>query len=180
MNLLTNICEYSEAHLTEAMTQQMKRLQGKKNYFLYGAIGLLLVYSLFMWIIRKEQNYLFYGLLALAMAGVMYFNNRSLPRRTARLQVARIREKGSGLEFRFCFEEEAVTIQPLYGGDATPVPYRSISSMVRTEHLILLFTEERQMLLLDPDRFDGGTETEFLNLAQQRFPRALPKVKGNG
>lgn len=172
--VLTNTCEYSEEHLTEALSVQIRELQKRKNILFYAAAGLLLAYSLYGWLIGKDRNYLFYALLCAACFGLLILTNRSLPRRTAKLQVARILQQNGSLSFQSQFREDGVAVLSPTGVENSLVPYERFSKLVSTAHLLLLFTDERKMILLDPTRFEGGTERDLMELLRQKCPKVLP------
>ena len=175
--ILSNTCEYNEAHLTEALRVQSKEVQGRKNLFLYLAIGLLLAYSLYGWLGLGDGQYLIFCLLCLLMVGILAYLNLGLPRRTAKLQVLRIREKNGGLVFQSQFRPEGVAMLSPSGAENSLLPYSAFSKLVRTEHLLLLFTQDKQMILMDPARFDGGSEEDLFRLLEEKCPGVLPRVK---
>ncbi len=111
------------------------------------------------------------------MYGLLLYTNYSLPRRTAKLQAARIREKNGGLEFRILFRPEEIAMVSPGGTEDAQVPYAEFSRIRQTPGLILLFTDEKKMILLDPARFEGGTEADFRRLMEEKCPRALPREK---
>lgn len=172
--VLTNTCEYSEEHLTEALQVQIRELQKKRNILFYVAAGLLLAFSLYGWLFRGDKSYLFYALICAASFGLLFWTNASLPRRTAKLQVARIREKNGSLTFQSQFREEGVAMLSPTGAENSLVPYERFTKLRSTAHLLLLFTDARQMILLDPARFDGGTEQDLWHLLERKCPGVLP------
>lgn len=175
--ILCNRCEYSEEHLTEALRAQTQELQKKKNLILAIAIGLLLAFSVYTWLSTGEQKYVLYALICAGMYGLLLYTNYSLPRRTAKLQAARIREKNGGLEFRILFRPEEIAMVSPGGTEDAQVPYAEFSRIRQTPGLILLFTDEKKMILLDPERFEKGTEADFWRLMNEKCPRAVPKAK---
>lgn len=176
--VLTNTCEYSEEHLTEAMQSQMGKRQSGKSLLLCAAIGLLLIFSLYNWLIGGKSQYAFYALICAGSYILLLITNRSLPRRMAKLQAARLRERNSSLEFQSRFLEEGIVMRSPSGTEEDPIPYTRFARVVDTRRLILLLTDAKQMILLDPTRFEGGTEADFRRLMEEKCPRAVPLEKG--
>ncbi|MBR3077525.1 MAG: YcxB family protein [Oscillospiraceae bacterium] len=63
------------------------------------------------------------------------------------------------------------------GTEDAQVPYAEFSRIRQTPGLILLFTDEKKMILLDPERFEKETEADFWRLMNEKCPRAVPKAK---
>lgn len=60
---------------------------------------------------------------------------------------------------------------------ATHTRYEHIRSVKLRPGLILLWTKGRQFYMLDPERFEKGTEADFWRLMNEKCPRAVPKAK---
>ena len=172
---MTNICEYNEAVLTEAMAVQFHRVQRKRNLVFYVLCGIMLAASLGGWLTGGDPRYGLYGLITLGFLGMLLYFNWALPKRVARAQVPRIREQNGGLTFCTQFREEGLTLVGPTGEEASAVPYGSILGLTETEHLLLLFNREKHMIILDRSRFSGGTEADFRQFLSEKCPLALPK-----
>ena len=77
-------------------------------------------------------------------------------------------------EYRF-YDESIVSL--MNGEENAEVTYDNIRRLYRSRNYIILSTFSRKMLLLSPSGFDYGDETDFMNLAEVKFPKALPKKK---
>ncbi len=180
MNFLTNRCEYNEAHLTEANRIQLGVQNRKKNLIFAGLIGALLLYSLYSWLIARQTNSAFYVLICLLMMVMLVVDTRIRPGRNARLQIPRIQEKNGGLCFESQFREEALVMLNPSGEESSVIPYERLSRAVVSQNLILLFTPERHMILLDRQGFSGGTEADFWRLLEEKQPQIQKKEAAHG
>ena len=176
-NWLTNTCEYDVAHLTEAVRAQFRESQRTKNLVLgILAVGML-IFSLCGLLIRGDDKYRFSVLLSAVMIVLLVYTNLALPGKAAKSQAARIREANGGSRFHFAFREEGLVLVPPSGEESAPIPCGSFSKLMQTQNLILIFTEEKKMLLLDRARFQHGTEADFWKLMGEKCPAALPKKR---
>ena len=174
MEYLSNVCEYNEAILTEALTAQFRETQRRKNLIFYVLVSLLLVFCLVNWFISKDSYYLLLSAFCLLLYGMLVFNSRILPRRTAKLQIPRIQEKNGGLQFQTRFLEDGAAVLNPMGEESARVPYGQLAKLVETEQLILLFNRDKQMIILDRSGFRGGDEAAFRQLLKERCPVLLP------
>lgn len=168
--VLTNVCDYNEDHLAQALRFQTLSTQRKKNIFLVVLIALLLGFSLYEWAVKGDQQYLIFAILSVAMGGMLAYTNFLLPRRFAKKQEARIREKNGGVTFRSRFEEDGVHVVGPTGEESGLTPYGDFRKLAETPALLMLVTESRQMVLLDRARFENGTEADFRTLLADRCP----------
>ena len=173
--VLTNICEYDENHLTQAMKIQLRVHQKNKNLFLMILIAALLCFSLFKWLTGGDSQFLVFAILSVVMAGLLAYTNYGLPRLTARRQIPLLREKNGGLRFQFQFREEGVAVLGPTGEETALRPYGDFIKLVETPDLFLLLTESKQMILLDRQGFRNGTEADFRALAKERIPQFAAK-----
>ena len=171
---LTNVCEYDEKHLGEALRFQTRDTQSRKNLFLAVLLLGLLGFSLYQWFANKSSQYLLFALLSVAMGGMLAYTNLLLPLRFAKKQAERIREKNGGQCFRFLFREEGVATVGPTGEEAALTAYSAFRKLAETPELLILVTESRQMILLDRARFENGTEEDFRALLRERCPSVLP------
>lgn len=176
MEFLTNACEYNESVLTEALTVQLRETQRRKNLIFVVVISLLLVFCLVTWIASKDSHYLVLSILCLFLYGMLYFNARFLPGRTAKLQVPRIQQKNGGLLFQAQFLDEDITVLNPTGEESGRVPYPELEKLVETEHLILLFNRDKHMILLNRDGFRGGSEADFWRRMNEKCPAVVPEA----
>ena len=171
---LSNACDYSEANLAEAVRQRMKQTKKLQTWLLLGTIAALLVYSLVAWFLQRQSRNLIFAAISLLLLGLAGYVLFVLPGKAARNQAATIREKNGGLTFRSCFREEEIGFIRPDGEESSRIPYRALDKIVRSPKLLLLFTADKQMLLLDPDRFTNGTEADFWKLMNEKRPSAVP------
>ena len=173
--LLSNACEYNEPHLAEAVRQQMLQLRRIQNLLLAATLLVLLVYSAILWFKTSQTRYLVFAAVALIMGLFLVYMIFFLPRKSAKAQVEKIRQKAGGINFRTVFRESGIGFINPAGEESTQVSFRTVDKVVPSKDLILLFTADRQMILLDRNRFENGTETDFWQLMNEKRPGAVPK-----
>lgn len=174
--LLTNACDYNEAHLAEAVRQQMRQTRRLQNLLLGVTLTVLLVYSLILWFKLHQTRYLFFSGAALLVGMFLLYMIFLLPGKSAKAQVEKIRQKTGGINFRTVFRPEGIGFINPAGQETTTVSYRTVDKVVPAKDLILLFTAEKQMILLDPGRFENGVEEDFWKLMNEYCPSAVPKA----
>ena len=175
--LLSNACEYNEAHLAEAGRQQMRQTRRVQNLLLAATLVVLLVFSVISWFRLHETRYLIFGGVAVIMGLFLLYMLFVLPGKSAKTQVEKIRQKTGGISFRTVFRESGIGFINPTGNETTQVSYRTVEKAVPSKDLILLFTADRQMILLDAGRFEDGTEADFWKLMNEKRPGAVPKER---
>ena len=175
-NKLTNLCDYNAAHLGEALGYQMRTGRKTRNLLLSAAAVIILLYSLWVWLIVGESKYWVTAALSLVMMGMLAFTNFAAPRATAKNQAAKIREVNGGSDFRFEFREEDL-LMTLPSGEEDAVAYDSLTRAVGLKTLILIFTNAQTMLILDRAGFQNGTEEDFWTQLVENCPSILIKKK---
>lgn len=175
--LLSNACEYNEAHLAEAVRQQMRQTRRVQNLLLAATLVVLLVFSVISWFRLHETRYLIFGGVAVIMGLFLLYMLFVLPGKSAKTQVEKIRQKTGGISFRTVFRESGIGFINPTGNETTQVSYRTVEKAVPSKDLILLFTADRQMILLDAGRFEDGTEADFWKLMNEKRPGAVPKER---
>ena len=175
--LLSNACEYNDAHLAEAVRQQMRQTRRVQNLLLAATLVVLLVFSVISWFRLHETRYLIFGGVAVIMGLFLLYMLFVLPGKSAKAQVEKIRQKTGGISFRTVFRESGIGFINPTGNETTQVSYRTVEKAVPSKDLILLFTADRQMILLDAGRFEDGTEADFWRLMNEKRPSAVPKER---
>ena len=175
-NHLTNVCDYDAAHLGEALGYQLRSGRKTRNLLLIAAALIILVYSLYVWLIGGESKYWITAFLSVVMLGLLAFTNFIAPRAAAKSQAAKIQEVNGGSAFRFEFREEDV-LMTLPSGEQDPVRCDSLTRAVQTKNLILIFTNAQTMLILDRAGFQNGTEEDFWSLIVEKCPAILISKK---
>jgi type II secretory pathway component PulM len=174
--LLTNRCDYSAAHLTEALQHQLLQTQKRKILLLLGLILLVVIYALVR-VSQGDKSAFMFLFLALMMLAIMAYANFGMPAKAAKAQVKALLERNGSTELSTRFLEDGVSISNARGEDTPVISYNELEKTIRSKSLWLIFTSSKQMMLLDPARFEPGGEAAFLALAGERFPHAAPKTK---
>ena len=176
-NNLLNVCDYDAAHLGEALGYQMRSGREVRNLFLIAAALIILGYSLYVWLIGGESKYWATAFLSVVMLVLLAFTNYAAPMLTARRQAAKIREVHGGSAFRFEFREEDLGMTQPSGEQSEPVAWDSLTRAAQTRDLILVFTKNQTMLILDRSGFQNGTEDDFWRLISEKCPSLLISKK---
>ena len=79
-------------------------------------------------------------------------------------------------ESKLIFSPEELIVCFDYSQDQIRMPYKELRKVLVTKDLLLLKTKAKQFYLLDPQRFENGTEADFWKLMNQRCPKAVPKA----
>lgn len=174
--LLTNYCDYSADHLTEALRHQLLDSQKRKILLLLALILFVLIYSVARLLMGDNSGLLFL-FLSLMLLAIMAYANFGTPIKAAKAQAKAIQDRNGSTELSARFLEEGVTIANAKGEDTPLISYNELEKTIRSRNLWLIITSSRQMMLLDPARFEPGGEAAFLALARERFPHAAPKTK---
>ena len=101
------------------------------------------------------------------------------PARFAKLQLRRMQENYQADSIEFCTDFYPDDISGRRNGaeSATHMRYANIKSVKLCPGLILLWTKGRQFNMLDPARFENGTEADFWRLMNEKCPKAVPRAK---
>ena len=100
------------------------------------------------------------------------------PDQNVRVMMKRLQESRQIKEFesKLIFTPEEITICFDYSQDQIHLPYKEVRKVLVTKDLLLLKTKARQHYLMDPQRFENGTEADFWTCMNQRCPKAVPKA----
>ena len=128
--LLSNACEYNEAHLAEAVRQQMRQTRRVQNLLLAATLVVLLVFSVISWFRLHETRYLIFGGVAVIMGLFLLYMLFVLPGKSAKAQVEKIRQKTGGISFRTVFRESGIGFINPTGNETTQVSYRTVEKAV--------------------------------------------------
>lgn len=172
--LLTNRCDYDETRLTAALGEMLQGRRRKQNTVLAVGAAMLLAYCVIAWFKFRDGLYPVLGAALLALAVLMVYLIRRLPARLAKKQAARLRETNGGPGFSALFRADGVCLRNAKGQESAAVPYSVLARVAEPSGQILLLTAQKQMILLDPDRFEGGTEADFWRLMNENCREALP------
>ncbi|MBQ1678567.1 MAG: hypothetical protein II062_03410 [Oscillospiraceae bacterium] len=101
------------------------------------------------------------------------------PARFAKLQLRRMQENYQADSIEFCtdFYPDELSGRRNGAESATHMRYANIKSVKLCPGLILLWTKGRQFNMLDPARFENGTEADFWRLMNEKCPKAVPRAK---
>ena len=172
--LLTNRCDYDEAHLTAALGEQLRGQRRKQNIVLAIGAALLLAYCVVAWFKFRDTQYLIVGAIMLVLGAALAYLVFRMPARAARKQAARIAEVNGGKSFRILFRTDDIGFVNPKDEEISAVPYSRLMRIAEPNGLIVLITVEKRMLLADPRGFADGSEADFWRLMNEKCRDALP------
>ena len=167
---LTNRCRMDEASLKKAYTWT-SRNQRRILLACSAAMVLLAIYLLW-W---KGLEHLTLILFAAPVAYLILAF--TLPARFTKLQLRRMEEtlQADRVDTTVEFHPEEIVNKREGSDNTTQLRYTAIKTVAAFSGLILLWTQGKQFVLLDPARFENGTEADFWRLMNEKCPNAVPK-----
>ena len=169
--LLTNHCVMDE--------KTLRRVYGRifrKNLMLfYLGAGLMAAFGLLMIVLTGGVSP-FSAFLLIAAAVYLGLGIRQ-PQKQAKRQIRSYEDDGSGSspEVTVWFDDETFSARREGMEEQTDIPYDSVSAIFDMGSRIILWTREKQYVVLDTTRFENGTEDEFWKRMQKVCPEAMPK-----
>ena len=115
----------------------------------------------------------------LVAAAVVYlFMGLRQPRKQAKRQIQRYEAAGSGSspEVTVWFDDELFCAQREGMAEQTDIPYPNVAAVYDLGDRIILWTNEKQYVVLDVARFENGSEDDFWALMREKCAWALPKA----
>ncbi len=169
--LLSNRCVMDERTLRKTYARVFRRTL---SLFYFGA-GLIAAFSLLLIVLQGTLSPLPVFLL---LAGALYlFVGLRMPKKQARRQIQRYEAAGSGAspEVAVWFGEDELTGRREGFEELTHIDYGSIRSVLPAGDRIVIWTEQKQYVVLDVARFENGSEADFWSLMNRKCPAAVPK-----
>lgn len=169
--LLTNHCVMDE--------KLLRRIYGRifrKNLRLfYLGAGLMAAFGLLLIVLLGRLSP-FPAFLLIAAAAYLFLGIRQ-PRKQAKRQIQSYEASGSGPspEVTVWFDAEAFYARREGMEEQTDIPYDRMSAIFDMGDRIILWTNEKQYIVLDTARFENGTEDDFWKLMQEKCAWAMPK-----
>jgi hypothetical protein len=170
-SVLTNRCVMDQATIRKTYA----RIYRRNLMLFYLGSGLMAAFSLLLILLQGTLSPL-PGFLLLA-AGVYLFIGLRQPGKQAKLQLLRYEQSGGSAspEVTVRFREEELTARREGLEDPTHISYNELQSILLDGSRIILWTEEKQFIVLDPARFENGSEAAFWKLMNEKRPDLVPK-----
>ncbi len=178
---LKNRCAFNEDYLREAMAGYARRPLYAILYLALALIALtLVVLQIILFSLHALQTTLLIESLVIVLLAVflIWFHYGLQPRYTAKLQIKRHIDTGRPAAYETCamFLEQEILGSADVSNDLLHLQYDTIRRVFKTKRLIVLVTKNRLLLMLDPQRFENGTEADFRKLLSEKCPGLrLPK-----
>lgn len=168
---LSNRCVMDERTLRKTYSRIFRRTL---SLFYFGA-GLIAAFSLLLIVLQGTLSPL--PAFLLVAAALYLFVGLRMPRKQARRQIQRYEAAGSGTspEVAVWFGPEELTGRREGFEELTHIDYDSIRSVLPAGDRIVLWTAEKQYVVLDVARFENGSEADFWKLMIEKCPLALPR-----
>ena len=169
-NCLINRCRTDKTALQKAYTWTSRNT---RRILLAGSAGILLAAILLI-----SHSGLGPVALILLVAPVAYLILAfTLPARFTKLQLRRMEEtlQADRVDTTVEFHPEEIVNKREGSDNTTQLRYTAIKTVAAFSGLILLWTQGKQFILLDPARFENGTEADFWKLMNEKCPNAVPK-----
>ena len=168
--VLTNRCRMDKTTLQKAYTWTAR----SQRRILLACSAALLLLAIFL-LSRRGLEHLTLILFAAPVAyGILAF---TMPARFTKLQLRRMEEsfQADHLDTTVEFHPEEIVNKREGSDNTTQLRYTAIKTVAVLSGLILLWTQGKQFVLLDPARFENGTEADFWRLMNEKCPNAVPK-----
>ena len=169
---LINRCRMDKTTLQKAYTWTAR---SQRRILLACSAVMLLLAIFLLW--RRGLEHLTLILFAAPVAyGILAF---TMPARFTKLQLRRMEEsfQTDQLDTTVEFHPEEIVNKREGSDNTTQLRYAAIKTVAVLSGLILLWTQGKQFVLLDPTRFENGTEADFWKLMNEKCPNAVPKGK---
>ena len=167
---LTNRCRMDKTALQKAYTWTSRNT---RRILLAGAVVMLLAAILLLYRGGAGQLAVFLLILPVAYLILAF----TLPARFTKLQLRRMEEtfQADHVDTTVEFHPEEIVNKREGSDNTTQLRYTAIKTVAVFSGLILLWTQGKQFVLLDPARFENGTEADFWKLMNAKCPQAVPK-----
>ena len=170
--LLANRCLMDE----KTLRRTYGRIFRKNLMLFYVGAGLMAAFGLLLVLLGGLSPFPVF----LLAAAVLYLTmGLRQPKKQAKRQIQRYEASGSGSgpEVTVWFDEEEFSAQREGMEEQTDISYDDMNAVYDLGDRIILWTNQKQYIVLDPARFENGAEADFWQLAQEKFPWALPKTR---
>jgi hypothetical protein len=99
--------------------------------------------------------------------------------RAVRLSLERRRQQGTpeDLEITLRFGPSEIEKENSFTRKPDSFPYDQIVSILRSGDAFQMLVKTNVVYILDPDRFEHGTEADFWRLMNEKCPKAVPKKR---
>ncbi len=168
---LTNRCVMDE----KTLRRTYGRIFRKNLLPFYLGAGLMAAFGVLLIVLLGEVGP-FSGFLLVAAALYLFMGLRQ-PGKQAKRQIRSYEESGSGPspEVTVLFDQDALCARREGMEAQTEIPYDSISAIFDLGDRIILWTREKQYVVLDTARFEHGTEEDFWQRMADQCAWAMPK-----
>ena len=97
--------------------------------------------------------------------------------RAVRLSLERRKKQGvpDDLEVTLRFGPSEIGKENSFTREPAAFPYEQVVSIQRSRDGLQMLLRNNVIYILDPDRFEHGTEADFWRLMNEKSPKAVPK-----
>lgn len=178
-----NVCLTNRCRVDEARMRAAARLSTRTQrclYLLFGALALVGgAFSVLRWVKDGPPGFSkVVGAFALFALGFFLVREAfTMVGRTVRRSMALRRQKGAPevLEYSFRFGPSEIERENSFTRQPNAIPYEQIEKILRTGTELQLCLKNKLYYILDPNRFENGTEADFWRLMNEKCSAAVPK-----
>ncbi len=177
---LINRCRVDEAKM-RASARLTTRTQRRLDY-LFAALAILAgIYNVLRCVKAGSPGYsMIIGTVALFGLGIFLVRDGfTAADRSVRLSLERRRQQGipDDLEITLRFGPSEIEKENSFTHQPSSFPYDQIVSIQRSGDGLQMLLKNNVIYILDPDRFENGTEADFWRLMNEKCQKAVPKKR---
>lgn len=168
--VLINRCRTDKTALQKAYAWTSRNTRR----FLLICAAMMLLLAIFLLCLKGLEPLTVILLVGPVAYGILAF---TLPARFTKLQLRRMEEifQADHADTTVEFHAEEIVNRRDGSDNSTRLRYTAIKTVAELPGLIILWTQGKQFILLDPTRFENGTEADFWKLMNEKCPQAVPK-----
>ena len=171
--LLANRCVMDE----KTLRRTYGRIFRKNLMLFYIGAGLMAAFGLLLAVLLGGLGP--FPVFLLIAAALYLFMGLRQPKKQAKRQIQRYEASGSSTspEVTVWFDEEEFSAQREGMSEQTDIPYGGMNAIYDLGDRIILWTNAKQYVVLDPARFENGSAADFWQLMRENCAWALPKTR---
>lgn len=178
MNELLNRCRVDEAKM-RASARATTRTQRMLDFIFAGLVLIGGIYNVFRCIKAGSPGFsMILGTVALFGLGVFLIRDGlTVADRAVRFSLEQRRKQGvpEDLEITLRFGPSEIEKENSFTQEAGAISYDQIVSILRAGDNLQMLLRNNVIYILDPDRFENGTEADFWRLMSEKCQQAVPK-----
>ena len=176
--VLTNRCRVDEAKM-RASARLSTRTQRYLDFIFAALASIAGIYNLVRLVCDGTLRYsAVIGTVALFGLGIfLAWDGFTAADRAVRLSLERRKQQGipEDLEVTLRFGPSEMEKENSFTRQPVALPYDQIAGIQRSKEGFQMLLKNNVFYILDPDRFENGTEADFWRLMNEKCPKAVPR-----